>query len=202
MRDMARDRVSPRARRSRLRSAWQRNTSARDELESIGCGEDADDPPALDDDSASKAFLRHLLRHLLQRHVGTDGIRVLCHRVLDDVDVEVDARERLEEVKIALRQDPDELAALEHGQMTDLVFAHHPMCNGERLLATDRHRLLAHRIFDAMTWRCRLFSGPVGRMRDHAWTPSKGLATRHGAKHAFRSARAASPGARGLVTHE
>ena len=68
--------------------------------------------------------LGHRRGDLAERRVGRHQVDVARHRILDCDLGRVHVAQRFDEEGVALREDPNELAALEDGQMPDPPPAH------------------------------------------------------------------------------
>jgi hypothetical protein len=90
------------------------------------------------------------------------------HRVVDPVGELVDPGDRLHEIEVSLRDDADEIATLEHRQMTDPVLGHHLVRDDELLIATDRQRLRRHYVADGDGLPSTLRLGDHLALRVHA----------------------------------
>jgi hypothetical protein len=138
--------------------------------------------------------LAHRPCDLVERRVGLDGEGLLGHRLLHGHLLGVDVAERLDEVKVALGQHPDELAAGEDRQVTKMVLAHHPVRDRERLVGSDRARGGRHVFLDR---RDGLAHADAARHRPFQRRPPgvRGRVSR-GASRRVQRVRAGAPVAR------
>lgn len=122
--------------------------------------EDPDHVIALDDDGAAVLVVHHDAGHVLERRIGRYNEYVGRHRLFDGDTGRVDVAQRLDQERVALGEDPSELATLEHGKVPDAVAPHALVRERERLIAPDRMGCGCHELPDQVP-RMRRVAGSL-----------------------------------------